>query len=138
MLAFTTYFGVERRFHALAHNLVLSAPASGSCGSSAPSPCVPVRHAGWPLKSGAPLARLRRQLRGAPLLVRAPQDRHQPPHGFIREVLLHDVPIASAVSIGGQETALFLTCSEGLAKALRLDRPCASGVCRSPSFRRGA
>src|SRR4029078_10717521 len=29
-LAFSTYFGVERRFHQLAHNLVLSMPGLGS------------------------------------------------------------------------------------------------------------
>ena len=42
--------------------------------------------------------------------------------GFIRLALNHDVPIVPIVSIGGQETALFLSRGEGLAKALMLDR----------------
>ena len=36
-LAFNTYFGVERAFYQLAHNLVLSMPSLGSYASSAPS-----------------------------------------------------------------------------------------------------
>ena len=42
--------------------------------------------------------------------------------GFIRLALDHDVPIVPVVSIGGQETALFLTRGERLAKRLMLDR----------------
>jgi 1-acyl-sn-glycerol-3-phosphate acyltransferase len=42
--------------------------------------------------------------------------------GFIRLALDHDVPIVPVVTIGGQETALFLTRGETLAKALMLDR----------------
>jgi 1-acyl-sn-glycerol-3-phosphate acyltransferase len=42
--------------------------------------------------------------------------------GFIRLALAHDVPIVPVVSIGGQETALFLTRGERLAKGLMLDR----------------
>ena len=42
--------------------------------------------------------------------------------GFLRLALKHDVPIVPVVSIGGQETALFLTRGEGLARLLRLDR----------------
>jgi 1-acyl-sn-glycerol-3-phosphate acyltransferase len=41
--------------------------------------------------------------------------------GFLRLVLKHDVPLVPVVSVGGQETALFLTRGEGLAKLLRLD-----------------
>src|SRR5213078_2387240 len=41
--------------------------------------------------------------------------------GFIRTALEADVPIVPVVSIGGQETALFLSRGAGLAKALRLD-----------------
>ena len=37
-LAFCSYFGVERPFYQLAHNLVVSAPALGRCASSAPWP----------------------------------------------------------------------------------------------------
>src|SRR6201999_2177797 len=42
--------------------------------------------------------------------------------GFIRLALQENVPIVPVVSIGGQETALFLTRGEGLARALMLDR----------------
>jgi 1-acyl-sn-glycerol-3-phosphate acyltransferase len=42
--------------------------------------------------------------------------------GFLRLALDRDVPIVPVVSIGGQETALFLTRGEGLSKLLRLDR----------------
>src|SRR5436305_1706254 len=42
--------------------------------------------------------------------------------GFIRLALEQDVPIVPVVSIGGQETALFLSRGEGLARALGLDR----------------
>ncbi len=42
--------------------------------------------------------------------------------GFLRLALKHDVPLVPVVSVGGQETALFLTRGEGLARLLRLDR----------------
>jgi 1-acyl-sn-glycerol-3-phosphate acyltransferase len=42
--------------------------------------------------------------------------------GFVRLALDAGVPIVPVVSIGGQETALFLTRGQGLARALRLDR----------------
>ncbi len=41
--------------------------------------------------------------------------------GFIRLAIDEDVPIVPVVSIGGQETALFLSRGEGVAKLLRLD-----------------
>ena len=42
--------------------------------------------------------------------------------GLVRLALEHDVPIVPIVSVGGQETALFLTRGEHLARWLRLDR----------------
>jgi 1-acyl-sn-glycerol-3-phosphate acyltransferase len=42
--------------------------------------------------------------------------------GFIRLALDQDVPIVPVVAVGGQETALFLSRGEHLAKALGLDR----------------
>jgi 1-acyl-sn-glycerol-3-phosphate acyltransferase len=42
--------------------------------------------------------------------------------GFIRLALDRDVPIVPVVSIGGQETALFLSRGERLAKLLGLNR----------------
>ncbi|WP_202819036.1 1-acyl-sn-glycerol-3-phosphate acyltransferase [Actinosynnema sp. ALI-1.44] len=43
-------------------------------------------------------------------------------HGWARLARDHNVPVVPAVAIGGQETALFLTRGETLARALRLDR----------------
>ncbi len=42
--------------------------------------------------------------------------------GFIKLAIDEGVPIVPLVSVGGQETALFLSRGERLAKALRLDR----------------
>jgi 1-acyl-sn-glycerol-3-phosphate acyltransferase len=122
MLAFSTYFGVERHFHALAHNLVLSAPGLGILrrfGTVAASP----RNMETALRSGAALL----VYPGGDYEVhRSSRERHKVDFdgrkGFIREALRHDVAIVPVVSIGGQETALFLTRGEGLAKALMLDR----------------
>jgi 1-acyl-sn-glycerol-3-phosphate acyltransferase len=121
-LAFTTFFGVERRFYQLAHNLVLAMPTLGSLrkfGTVAASP-----------------ANARKALdSGAALLVYPGGDYevHRPSwegnrvdfggrKGFIRLALERDVPIVPVVSIGGQETALFLSRGERLARLLALDR----------------
>jgi 1-acyl-sn-glycerol-3-phosphate acyltransferase len=121
-LAFSTYFGVERRFHQLAHNLVLSMPGLG-----------------WLRRYGtvaATPANAERALdAGAALLVYPGGDYevHRPTweagrvdfdgrKGFIRLAKQKGVRIVPVVSVGGQETALFLTRGEGLARALRLDR----------------
>jgi 1-acyl-sn-glycerol-3-phosphate acyltransferase len=121
-LAFSTYFGVERRFHQLAHNLVLSVPGLG-----------------WLRKYGTVAATPRNAERaldqGAALLVYPGGDYevHRPSwesgkvdfdgrKGFIRLAQQKKVPIVPVVSAGGQETAFFLTRGEGLAKLLGLDR----------------
>jgi 1-acyl-sn-glycerol-3-phosphate acyltransferase len=121
-LAFSTYFGVERRFYQLAHNLVLAMPGLGwlrKYGTVAASP------------QNAQLA----LDRGAALLVYPGGDYevHRPSwernrvdfggrKGFIRLALELDVPIVPVVAIGGQETALFLSRGEHLARAFGLDR----------------
>lgn len=121
-LAFNTYFGVERRFYQLAHNLVVSAPGLGwlrKFGTVAASPA----NANQALDSGAALL----------VYPGGDYEVHRPSwegarvdfggrKGFIRLALDKDVPIVPVVSVGGQETALFLTRGEGLAKALRLDK----------------
>ena len=121
-LAFCAYFGVERPFFQLAHNLVLSMPGLGMLrrfGTVAASP-----------------ANMRKALdSGAALLVYPGGDYevHRPVwernrvdfngrKGFVRQALERDVPIVPVVSIGGQETSLFLSRGEGLARALALDR----------------
>ena len=121
-LAFNTYFGVERAFYQLAHNLVLSMPGLGSLrkfGTVAASP----QNARKALESGAALL----VYPGGDYEVHRPSwernridfDHRQ---GFIRLALQQDVPIVPVVSIGGQETAIFLTRGERLARLLALDR----------------
>jgi 1-acyl-sn-glycerol-3-phosphate acyltransferase len=121
-LAFNTYFGVERRFYQLAHNLVLSFPGLGflrKYGTVAASP----ENADQALDSGAALL----------VYPGGDYEVHRPSwesarvdfggrKGFIRLALDKDVPIVPVVAVGGQETALFLTRGERLAKLLRLDR----------------
>ncbi|HEX6389923.1 MAG TPA: lysophospholipid acyltransferase family protein [Solirubrobacteraceae bacterium] len=121
-LAFNTYFGVERSYYQLAHNLVLSAPGLGflrKFGTVAASP----KNAEKALKSGAAVL----VFPGGDYEVHRPSwQRHTVDFnrrkGFIRLALEHDVPIVPVVTIGGQETAVFLSRGEWLAKALRLDK----------------
>ena len=121
-LAFSTFFGVERRFYQLAHNLVLSMPGLGSLrkfGTVAASPA----NATKALESGAALL----VYPGGDFEVHRPSWLRNKidfggRKGFIRLALEQDVPIVPVVSIGGQETALFLTRGEGLAHMLFLDR----------------
>ena len=121
-LAFSTYFGVERAFFQLAHNLVLSMPGLGFLRRFGTVAASPVN------------ARKALDARAA-LLVYPGGDYevHRPSwqrnrvdfdgrKGFIRLAIERDVPIVPVVSIGGQETALFLTRGERLAQLLALDR----------------
>jgi 1-acyl-sn-glycerol-3-phosphate acyltransferase len=121
-LAFSTFFGVERRFYQLAHNLVLAMPWLAPLrkfGTVAASPS----NAREALESGAALL----------VYPGGDYEVHRPSwlankvdfggrKGFIRLALDNNVPIVPVVSAGGQETALFLTRGEGLARALWLDR----------------
>jgi 1-acyl-sn-glycerol-3-phosphate acyltransferase len=121
-LAFTTYFGVERRFFQLAHNLVLAMPGLGSLrkyGTVAASP----QNAEKALDTGAALL----------VYPGGDYEVHRPTwdsakvdfdgrKGWIRLAQSKNVPIVPVVSIGGQETALFLSRGERLARLLGLDR----------------
>jgi 1-acyl-sn-glycerol-3-phosphate acyltransferase len=121
-LAFSTYFGAERAFYQLAHNLVLTMPGLASLrkfGTVAASPM----NARKALESGAALL----VYPGGDYEVHRPSwDRNRVDFGrrkgFIRLALEHDVPIVPVVSIGGQETALFVSRGERLARVLALDR----------------
>jgi 1-acyl-sn-glycerol-3-phosphate acyltransferase len=121
-LAFVSYFGVERRFYQLAHNLILAAP-----------------HLSWLRKFGTVSASRANSVAalasGAALLVYPGGDMevHRPSWqsgkvdfagrcGFVDLALDHEVPIVPVVAIGGQETAVFLTRGERLAHLLGLDR----------------
>jgi 1-acyl-sn-glycerol-3-phosphate acyltransferase len=121
-LAFSTYFGVERRFFQLAHNLVLAMPGLGMLrkyGTVAASPA----NAEKALDTGAALL----------VYPGGDYEVHRPTwdsakvdfgrrKGFIRLALSKKVPIVPVVAIGGQETALFLSRGERLARLFGLDR----------------
>ena len=121
-LAFSTYFGVERAFHQLAHNLVLSLPWLASLrkfGTVAASH----QNARAALEAGAAVL----VYPGGDYEAHRPSwHRHRIDFGgrkgFIRLALEQDVPIVPVVAVGGQETALFLSRGEHLATALGLDR----------------
>ncbi len=121
-LAFSTYFGVERRFYQLAHNLVLSWPGLGFLrryGTVAASP----ENARDALNSGAAVL----VYPGGDYEVHRPSwegDRVDfgGRRGFVRLALDHGVPIVPVVAIGGQETALFLSRGAWLAKLTRADK----------------
>jgi 1-acyl-sn-glycerol-3-phosphate acyltransferase len=121
-LAFSTFFGVERRFYQLAHNLVLAMP-----------PLARLRKGGT--LAASPENAARALDTGAAVLVYPGGDyeTHRPSwhsgkvefagrKGFIRLAVARNVPVVPVVSIGGQETALFVSRGERLARLLRLDR----------------
>src|SRR3954465_8849986 len=120
-LAFTSFFGVERRFYQLAHNLVVTLPFPGAV----------LRKWGTIAASHANARDVLR--RGDALLVYPGGDYEvfRPSwesnvvdfggrKGFIRLALEERVPVVPLVSIGGQEAALFLSRGEWLAKLLML------------------
>jgi 1-acyl-sn-glycerol-3-phosphate acyltransferase len=121
-LAFYRRFGAERLFYQLAHHLVMVAPQLSL-----------LRRYGT---IEATSANARAALaRGAAVLVYPGGDweTHRPSwhgrriefagrEGFVRLALSAGVPIVPVVSIGGQETALFLTRGERLVHALGVDR----------------
>jgi 1-acyl-sn-glycerol-3-phosphate acyltransferase len=122
MVAFSAYFGVERALHTLAHNLVVSMPGLGF-----------LRKFGV---VAASTENARKALRaGAAVLVYPGGDVevHRPVwernvvdfdgrKGWIRLALEQDVPVVPVVAVGGQETSLFLSRGETLAKLLLLDK----------------
>jgi 1-acyl-sn-glycerol-3-phosphate acyltransferase len=114
-------FGPERRFHQLAHDLAARLPGLG------------IRPWGT-LRASHENARKAFEL-GAPVLVYPGGDweTFRPSwqsdridlaerKGFIHLACEQNVPIVPVVSIGGQETALFLTRGERAARVTRLDR----------------
>jgi len=123
-LGFYRHFGVERPFFQLAHHLVMSVP------------WVSV----WRLRKYGTIEATPENAqaaleRGAAVLIYPGGDWevHRPSwqghqvefagrEGFVQLALAADVPIVPVVSIGGQETALFLTRGERVARALGLDR----------------
>lgn len=121
--AFYDHFGTQRRFHQLAHDLVFKAVG----------PRIMVQRYGTVPASPENMAEALR--REAALLVYPGGDHetYRPTWesakidfaqrtGFVRLALEHNVPIVPVVSIGGQETALFLGQGRRAARTLRLDR----------------
>jgi 1-acyl-sn-glycerol-3-phosphate acyltransferase len=121
-LAFSTYFGVERRFYQLAHNMVVALPLLRflrKYGTVAADPA----HAEQALQHGAAVL----VYPGGDYEVFRPSWESGKVDmggrkGFIRLALRLGVPIQPIVSIGGQETALFLTRGERLARVTGADR----------------
>ena len=121
-LAFSTYFGVERPFFQLAHNLVVASPI-GQILRKYGTVSASHENAEKALSSGAALLvypggdwevhRASWQSRKVDFAGRK---------GFVRLALNNDVPIVPVVAVGGQETALFLGRGNRLATALGLDR----------------
>jgi 1-acyl-sn-glycerol-3-phosphate acyltransferase len=116
-------FGTQRRYHQLAHDLVFKVPGLRALAER--NGTVPASPANM---SGA-------LKRGAALLVYPGGDHEtfRPSWesdqvdfagrtGFVKLALEHKVPIVPVVSVGGQETALFLGQGRRLAEALQLDR----------------
>jgi 1-acyl-sn-glycerol-3-phosphate acyltransferase len=121
-VAFCTYFGVERPFYQLAHNLVLASPAGpllrryGTVSASH-------EHAREALEAGAAVL----VYPGGDWEVHRPSWQRNTVDfagrkGFIRLALDADVPIVPVVSVGGQETALFLSNGNWLARLLGVDK----------------
>jgi 1-acyl-sn-glycerol-3-phosphate acyltransferase len=121
-LAFNTYFGVERPFYQLAHNLVLTSPVGPYLrrfGTVAASH----ENARKALDAGAAVL----VYPGGDWEVNRPSWEanridFNGRRGFVRLALDAGVPIVPVVSAGGQETAIFLTHGQRLSKLLRLDK----------------
>jgi 1-acyl-sn-glycerol-3-phosphate acyltransferase len=121
--AFYEHFGPARDFHQLAHDMVFRVP--GARALVAPWGTVPANPENMRKALG----------KGAALLVYPGGDweTYRPTwesakidfagrNGFARLALELNVPIVPVVSIGGQETALFLGQGRRLSKLLRLDK----------------
>lgn len=122
-IAFYSHFGAGRRFHQLAHDVAVALPAIGTF----------IRRYGA-LSASHDNARAA-LAKGSPVLVYPGGDYEsfRPSwhsdqvelggrKGFIELALDEGVPLVPVVAIGGQETGLFLTRGQGLARLLQLDR----------------
>ena len=117
--AFYSYFGPDRRFHQLAHDLAARIPGLRRFGTLVASH----ENARRAFAAGAPVL----VYPGGDVETFRPSwhsDRVEfaGRKGFVKLALDEGVPIVPVVSIGGQETALFLTRGQRVARALRLDR----------------
>ena len=123
-LAFASYFGVERPFYQLAHNLVVSAPGLGwlrKFGTLAATP----ENARMAPESGRARALL--VYPGGDYEVFRPSWQRNVVdfdgrNGYVQLAREAGVPIVPVASVGGQETALFLDRGQWLARLLRVDK----------------
>lgn len=123
-LAFCSYFGVERPFFQLAHNLVVSTPGLGwlrKFGTVAANS----ENARLALQAGQASALL--VYPGGDYEVFRPSwKRHvvdfDGRKGYVQLAREAGVPIVPVASVGGQETALFLDRGQWLAKLLMVDK----------------
>ena len=113
---FYAHFGPERRFHQLAHDIAARMPGTGISR--------------WGTVAASHDNARKAFDKGAPVLVypggdyetfrpswHSDQIEFGGRRGFVRLALERGVPIVPVVAIGGQETALFLTRGERVAKA---------------------
>lgn len=121
-LAFCSYFGVERPFYQLAHNLVVSAPGLGWLRKFG---TIAANHdnARMALESGAALL----VYPGGDYEVFRPSwERHRVDFGgrkgYVKLAREAGVPIVPVASVGGQEAALFLDRGQWLARLLMVDK----------------
>jgi 1-acyl-sn-glycerol-3-phosphate acyltransferase len=121
-LAISTYFGVERAHYQLAHRMVLSSPVGALLRRFGTVEADP-DNAAKALDAGAIVS----------VFPGGDHEVYRPSwesaridmggrKGFLRLAVEKDVPIVPMVTLGGQETALFLSRGEGLARRLGLDK----------------
>lgn len=121
-LAISTYFGVERPHYQLAHRMVLNSPVGALLRRFGTIEADP-DNAAKALDAGAIVTVFpggdHEVYRPSWESARIDMGGRQ---GFLRLAVEKDVPIVPMVTLGGQETALFLSRGEGLARMLGLDR----------------
>jgi 1-acyl-sn-glycerol-3-phosphate acyltransferase len=121
-LAISTYFGVERLHYQLAHRMVLNSPVGALLRRFGTVEADP-ENAAKALDAGAIVS----------VFPGGDHEVYRPSwesaridmggrKGFLRLAVEKDVPIVPMVTLGGQETALFLSRGEGLARMLGLDK----------------
>jgi 1-acyl-sn-glycerol-3-phosphate acyltransferase len=120
-LAISTYFGVERPHYQLAHRMVLNSPVGPLLRRFGTVEADP-DNAAKALDAGAIVS----------VFPGGDHEVYRPTwesaridmggrKGFLKLAVEKDVPIVPMVTLGGQETALFLSRGEGLARFLGLD-----------------
>ena len=121
--AFYRYFGPERRFHQLAHDLAVKFPGLSALIRGYGTVPASHKYAERALEAGAAVL----VYPGGDFESFRPSWHSEEIEfggrkGFVSLALSQDVPIVPVVSIGGQESALFVIRGERIAKLLMLDR----------------